>query len=192
MATSSAAPAPSASSGTPAPSGTPDGERGDLLRILSDQRRLLRIAVRGVTDEDARRRTTVSGLTLGGILRHVTACERSWVGLMTRGDGVMPEGMLDGDQHRMRDDETVAGLLDDYAAAARETEEAVAALESLDRQCLLPRFPWGPQEDVHWSARFVLLHVLRETAHHCGHADIVREALDGSSTTAQMAGDPAA
>ncbi|WP_055588097.1 DinB family protein [Peterkaempfera griseoplana] len=165
---------------------TPAGERGDILQILDEQRNFLRIAVRGIGDEDARRRTTVSELTLGGILRHVTRCERSWTHILVHGDGSMPEGMTDPEQYRMSDDQTLAGLLEEYAAAGRATDRAVADLPDLDRQCLLPRFPWGPQQDVHWSARRILLHIIRETAHHSGHADIVREALDGASTTLQM------
>lgn len=51
----------------------------------------------------------------------------------------------------------------------------------------MPRYPWSPPEPVIWTVRHCLLHVFREIAHHSGHADIVREALDGASTTEQMA-----
>ncbi|WP_377270525.1 DinB family protein [Peterkaempfera sp. SMS 1(5)a] len=165
---------------------TPAGECGDILQILDEQRNFLRIAVRGIGDDDARRRTTVSELTLGGILRHVTRCERSWAHILLHGDGSMPEAMTDQEQYRMADGQTLAGLLEEHAEAARATDRAVAAQPDLDRHCLLPRFPWGPQRDTHWSARRILLHIIRETAHHSGHADIIREALDGASTTMQM------
>jgi hypothetical protein len=85
----------------------------------------------------------------------------------------------------MADDETLTELLKQYAAAARTTEEAVADLRDLDRSVPLPRTSWSPPQTVYWSARRILLHLIRETAQHAGHADIIREALDGASTTAQ-------
>jgi hypothetical protein len=50
----------------------------------------------------------------------------------------------------------------------------------------LPEAPWAPGVVNHWSARRILLHLMRETAQHAGHADIIRESLDGASTTAQL------
>ncbi|WP_324615794.1 DUF664 domain-containing protein [Streptomyces sp. NRRL S-118] len=127
----------------------------------------------------------MSELTLGGIVKHLARGERVWTQIMVKGDGELPEGMLDLGQYRMAEGETLAALLEEYRAAARATEEAVAALADLDRSVPLPTTPWSPPEPVHWTARRILLHLLRETAHHAGHADIIREALDGASTTAQ-------
>ena len=93
--------------------------------------------------------------------------------------------MLDVGQYVMANDETLAALLKRYAVAARAAEDAVAALRDLDEGVPLPRTPWSPPETVHWSARRILLHLIRETAQHAGHADIIREALDGASATAQ-------
>jgi hypothetical protein len=104
---------------------------------------------------------------------------------MVKGDGELPEGMLDLEQYRMTEDETLAVLLEQYATAARTTEKSVTALPDLGRCVPLPRTPWSPPETVCWSARRILLHLIRETAQHAGHADIIREALDGASTTAQ-------
>lgn len=58
-------------------------------------------------------------------------------------------------------------------------------LGDLDRSVPLPKSPWSPPETVYWPARRILLYLIRETAQHAGHADIIREALDGASTTAQ-------
>ncbi|MEU7238798.1 DinB family protein [Streptomyces sparsogenes] len=161
------------------------GERGELLRAFAEQRELLLITVRGLTDAQAAQRTTVSELTLGGIVKHLARGERVWAQIMLKGDGELPEGMLDMGQYRMADGETLDGLLEEYATAARTTEETVAALPDLDRTVPLPGTPWSPPETVYWSARRILLHLIRETAQHAGHADIIREALDGGSTTAQ-------
>ncbi len=101
-----------------------------------------------------------------------------------KGDGELPEGMLDMEQYRMVEGETLGGLLEQYTAAAERTWESVVALPDLDCSVPLPRTPWSPPETVHWSARRILLHLIRETAQHAGHADIIREALDGAGTTA--------
>jgi len=76
--------------------------------------------------------------------------------------------------------ETLAGLLAEYAEVARRTDELVASLPDLDASHPLPKAPW--HEDTSWSARRVLIHIIAETAQHAGHADIIREALDGAKS----------
>jgi uncharacterized damage-inducible protein DinB len=164
-------------------------ERDDILGILAEQRDTVLITVRGMDDEQAARRTTVSALTLGGLIKHLAHTERSWIHVMTKADGEVPPGGIDMDQYRMKEGETLAGLLAEYASAAAETETAVAGLSSLDKAVPLPVYPWSPPERVWWSARRVLLHLIRETAQHAGHADIIRESLDGANTTMRMGAD---
>lgn len=173
---------------TPMPTlrNTLTGERGELLQALAEQRDTLLITIRGISDAQAAERTTVSDLTLGGLIKHLTQGEQVWVQIMTRGDGETPDGFLDMGQYCMREGETLAGLLDAYAAAARATEAAVAALPDLDTAVPLPTTPWSPPETVRWSARRILLHLFRETAQHAGHADIIRESLDGANTTMRL------
>ncbi|HEV7933193.1 MAG TPA: DinB family protein [Actinomadura sp.] len=169
---------------------TMTGECDDILRILAEQRDTLRITVRGLDDEQAARRTTASELTLGGLIKHVCAVERSWVQIMTEGPDQPDWSTMDGSDLRMRDDETLAGLLEEYEAAAQETDKAVAALSDLDHKVTLPEAPWWPApERLSWSVRHILLHIIRETAQHAGHADIIRESLDGANTTMQMGAD---
>jgi hypothetical protein len=87
----------------------------------------------------------------------------------------------------MNDDETLDGLLRDYADAAKETEAAIAELE-LDHPVPVPQgVPWFPDDVEAWSVRWVLLHLIQETARHAGHADIVREGIDGASAFPLMA-----
>jgi len=161
-----------------------EGERADLLNMIEDQRRTLLITLRGLTEEQAVTRSTVSELTLGGLVKHLTATEDFWIGLATGRD---PAFVMGDDPHRLADGETLAGALDAYTTTARATASAVAALPDLDATVLLPEFPWDPGVRDAWPVRRILLHLLRETAHHCGHADIIREALDGANTTHQMA-----
>ncbi|MEU2915496.1 DinB family protein [Streptomyces massasporeus] len=164
---------------------TTSSEKTDLLAAFAEQRALLLITVRGLTDAQAGRRTTVSELTLGGVVKHLATGEETWTRIMSERDGELPDGMLDTAQYRMAEDDTLPALLERYATAARATEEAVAALPDLDVGVPLPKTPWSPPESEVWSARRVLLHLIRETAQHAGHADLVRESLDGANTTAQ-------
>jgi hypothetical protein len=81
----------------------------------------------------------------------------------------------------MTEDDTLAGLVADYEDVARQTDELVAALPSLDTTQQLPEAPWYPRGATR-SARRVVLHIIAETAQHAGHADIIRETLDGQKT----------
>lgn len=72
-------------------------------------------------------------------------------------------------------------VLDAYAEEARRTEKVVAGLPDLNASRPLPKAPWF-QAETEWSARRVLLHILAETSQHAGHADIIRESLDGAKT----------
>lgn len=77
--------------------------------------------------------------------------------------------------------ESLASLLDRYAEVAARTEELIQSLPSLDQAQPRPEAPWF-EAGASWSARRVLIHILAETAQHCGHADIIRESLDGQKT----------
>src|SRR5205823_6217603 len=84
--------------------------------------------------------------------------------------------------------ETLADQLELYAEAARETEAIVAGVADLGQPVPVPRgVPWFPADVEAWSVRWVLLHLIQETARHAGHADIIRESLDGASALRLMA-----
>jgi hypothetical protein len=159
------------------------GERADLLGALTTQRGLMCLTVRDLTDEQAARRTTASELCLGGLIKHVTAIERQWAAFAADG----PAGMGESDGNveaymngfRMLDGETLTGLLGDYEKAAGETDALIGSLPDLDVSHPLPEAPWF-ERGARWSARRVLLHMIAETAQHAGHADIIRESLDGA------------
>ena len=75
----------------------------------------------------------------------------------------------------------LSGLLEHYDEVARRTDAVVASVPDLDAEHPLPEAPWF-EKGANWSARRVLLHIIAETAQHAGHADILRETLDGSKT----------
>ena len=161
-------------------------EKANFLEALSTRRSFLRRTVRDLTDAQARQRTTASELCLGGLIKHVTRVEQRWTGFIVGGPDAM--SFADGtamqahaDSFRMLEGETLASLLEGYEEVARRTDDLVASLPTLDATQPLPAAPWF-EPGAHWSVRQVLLHVLAETAQHAGHADIIRESLDGAKT----------
>ena len=161
-------------------------EPAELLQSLARRRHFLRYTVRGLTDEQAARRTTPSELCLGGLIKHVALTERQWINFIVDGPAAM--GNMDeasmvewAAAFRMLAGETLAGVLAEYEQVARRTEELVSALPDLNATQPLPEAPWF-ERGARWSARQALLHVIAETAQHAGHADIIRESLDGATS----------
>jgi hypothetical protein len=162
------------------------GERADLLELLQTHRHFLRFTVRGLTDEQARTRTTVSELTLGGLIKHVARVEVGWAAFAVEGPSAMAAPQDEAGQaawadgHRLLEHETLEGVLAEYAEVAERTDELVRTLD-LDASHPLPEAPWFTP-GAHRSVRRALTHIAAETAQHAGHADILRESLDGQKT----------
>lgn len=168
---------------------TTTDERTDLLEALAHHRHFLRFTTRDLTDEQAGRRTTVSALCLGGLIKHVTSVERNWAEFILNGPSPTDDftAMTEADWARRADEfrmlpgETLAGVLADYDETARRTDELVTSLPDLNAAHPLPEAPWN-KPGARWSARRVLLHIVSETAQHAGHGDIIRESLDGAKS----------
>ncbi|MGY5003805.1 DinB family protein [Streptomyces griseus] len=181
-----------------------DAERTDLLAALATVRAALIRSVEGLGDEQAGERPTVSALCLGGLVKHVTAMEENWLRFVTEGPSAMsfalPDGITWGDlaagtarelptwmadrdkEFRMLPGETTAGVLHAYEQAAARTEKIILEVPDLAAAHPLPDAPWN-EPGGEWSVRRVLTHVIAETAQHAGHADILRETLDGRQAT---------
>jgi uncharacterized damage-inducible protein DinB len=161
-------------------------ERQSLLAFLAQQRDAVRLAAYGLTDDEARRTTTASTLSIGGLVKHVANAERGWTGRVLGSD------TLDAGDYgaylasfQMGPDETLAGLLDLYETEAERTEAAIGDIADLGQDVPLAKgVPWFPESA---SVRWVLLHLIQETARHAGHADIIRESLDGAQAGSLMA-----
>lgn len=166
-------------------------ERADLLESLARHRWFLTFTAQGLTDEQASTCSTVSALTVGGLIRHVAATETQWVDFIVQGPKAFPSMDQDwsdptvqeayADGFRLADGQSLAQALADYERVAARTADVVRALPDLDAEHPLPAAPWF-EPGASWSARRVLLHVIAETAQHAGHADIIREAIDGQKT----------
>jgi uncharacterized damage-inducible protein DinB len=162
------------------------GEIESLLSFLAQQRSGLRNAAYGLTDDQARTTTTGSSLTIGGLVKHLTAAERGWIDRILGSDRSDPtdySAYLA--QFQMGPDDRLADLLDLYEVEASRSDVVIADNGDLDRIVDLPKgVPWFPDEP---SVRWVLLHLIEETARHAGHADIIRESLDGATAGSLMA-----
>jgi uncharacterized protein DUF664 len=162
--------------------GSDTRERQDLLETLDKHRGFLRFTLRNLSDEQATQRTTVSALTLAALIKHVSDVEYGWMSFVLSGASAMQMSEEDyAKEWAIQPGETLAILLERYASVAARTAEIVRSLPSLDVQHALPAAPWF-EPGAAWSARRVLLHILAETAQHAGHADIIRESLDGQKT----------
>ncbi|MGW6613401.1 DinB family protein [Streptomyces erythrochromogenes] len=188
---------------TTATSPTLDDERADLLDQLGAARSALLTTVRGLSDEQAGERPTVSALCLGGLVKHVASMEDAWMRFVAEGPSAMrfdlPEGVTWEDfaagtareypqwaidhqnDFRMLPGETLTGILQRYEQVADRTTE-IAAVPDLSAGHRLPEAPWNEPGAVR-SVRRVLMHLIAETAQHAGHADILREALDGQKSS---------
>jgi hypothetical protein len=161
-------------------------ERDELVATLDKHRGFLRHTVAGLTDEQAAQRTTVSELCLGGLIKHVAAVEEQWAAFINEGPSAfapMDAGAYEAHAatFRMQPGETLASVVEHYDDVAARTDELVRMLPTLDADHPLPEAPWFEQ-GARWSARRAFLHILAETAQHAGHADILREAVDGQKT----------
>lgn len=165
------------------------GERADILDFLTKHRYFLRHTAEGLSDEQASTRSTVSALTVGGVIKHVSEVERNWADFAQTGGGkdtpeeieYTPERIAQWEnQFRLAEGETLAGVLGEYEKVAAATDDLVRTLD-LDTSYELPAAPWQPP-GVFWTVRRVFLHIAAETAQHAGHADIIRETIDGQKS----------
>jgi len=156
---------------------SPASEREALTAFLDKQRDILVRKIDGVTDDDARSAPTVSSLSLLGIIKHCALWERRWFQVIFAGrsiPGDWPEvrSKIRAD-FEVAPDDSVLQWLSFYAQQVAESRRIVASAE-LDARCALPGM-----EDR--NLRWVLMHHIEEVARHAGHADIIRETIDGST-----------
>lgn len=181
-------------------------ESATLIESLARHRGFLLQTAEGLTEEQARTASTVSALSIGSILKHVADAEEQWIDFAVRGvEAFAGNGIYESDidweavdaeaaenggdwsgsewedtRFVLTDAETLDALRGRLAEVAAKTEKTLRETD-LDLTHPLPEAPWF-EKGVSWSVRRVALHVLAEISQHAGHADIIREAIDGNKT----------
>lgn len=170
-------------------------ERESLIAYLDQQRDAFATVAFGLTEEQIRLVPTAGALSIGGLVKHVTTCERGWTERMAAAPEAPapPDQTLEeqatswGDDFRVTDDDTLESLLAALAAQGDVTREVLRAAD-LGAAVPVPRdAPWFPHDVEAWSVRWVAMHLVEELARHAGHADIVRESVDGATMYALLA-----
>ncbi|MFD6758842.1 DinB family protein [Streptomyces roseolus] len=162
-------------------------ERGAFLNFVEAQRAALRRALLGLTEEQAASRPSASELSLSGLVKHVAEVELNWLRLAQRRENERQRTQETwGEAFRLVDGETIPEVLAFWDGVAEETAEFVRTAPSLDDTFPLPPAPWFP-EDGRVSVRWMLLHLVQEMGRHAGHADVIRESLDGKVSFALIA-----
>jgi hypothetical protein len=156
---------------------SPETERAGLCGFLDRQREALIDKLQGVSDEDARRAATVSSLSLLSLIKHSAIWERRWFQVIVAGRSFpdeWPEVQTEevDPTFRLTDEDTVETVVAYYREQIAASQEIVGSFD-LDTPCAWP-------EMADQNLRWVALHMIEETARHAGHADIIRETIDGS------------
>ncbi|MGO9157406.1 DinB family protein [Mycobacterium sp.] len=171
-------------------------ERSALREYLAFHQSAYFAVSYGLTDEQARSSPSVSALSIGGLVKHTTGLQRSWMGRVAAAPQAPPKDPRPfeviskefGDQHMMRPDETLEGLLEAFKVQSAKSLRLVETAD-LDTEVPVPHeIPWFPKDQEAWSVRWVILHVINELARHAGHADIIRETIDGATMYDLIAG----
>lgn len=154
------------------------GEKEMATAFLDWQRATLLCKLQGLTDEELRRPHVPSGLTLLGLVKHLAVVETTWFRLRFAGEEVINIPVpIDWEAFwRIEPDESTAGILTLYAGEVERSREITAAA-SLDDEARNA----DPNRHPGLTLRWILLHMIEETARHNGHADLMREAIDGQT-----------
>lgn len=154
------------------------GERQTLLDMLDYYRAVLIRKADGLTVDQLTQPLAPSDLTIGRLLRHMALVEDIWFHWRFLGGGALREwphpsdgfdGVMD-----TADGETAETLLAEIRRSITRSDAVVAGADSLDQIAVHPAF-----DGQHPNLRWILVHMIEEYARHCGHADFIRQSIDG-------------
>jgi uncharacterized damage-inducible protein DinB len=148
------------------------GELDTALAFLNFNRESVLKKTEGLDDEQLRRRLVPTGTNLLGLVQHLAQAERNWFGYHLAGAA---HGRSPGSGMRVPRGRATAEVLDDYRAAIAASDAAIRAIG--DPEAHLARLVAGQ----HLTMRWLIAHMTSETARHAGHADILREQIDGTT-----------
>jgi len=158
------------------PLGVRRGERETLEGSLDWYRAVVERKVGGLTLDDAKRVMTPTGLSALGVLKHLGWAERGWFRERFAGEDVEAID-VDGDnspEFTIGDEDTVESVIGFYGAEVEESRRVSRDAPSLDALSAKEALYRG-----HVTLRWIIVHVLEETARHAGHLDLMRENIDG-------------
>lgn len=164
-------------------------ERAGLREFLTTQQHAYHVVAVNLTDEQARSTPSASQLSLGGLIKHLTHVQQMWTSRVTSAPELTTADQRPIDQQAaefgsgfaMGEDDSLADVL---AAFAHSSEEAVRLVETADLDTVVPippGVPWFPQDGSSWTVRYVYFKLIEELTRHAGHADIIRESIDGAT-----------
>jgi len=160
-----------------------------IVSYVEQQLDAIRAAASGLTEQQARLRPCRSALSISGLIKHATYCMRGVTERLT-GDGPPREAIDEAAfvaheaSFALTDDETAVGAIAEFDAARVEYTAALAAADPSAPTIEDPA-PWfGIFDNRPARARYLLVHQIEEMARHAGHADIIREQIDGMSISA--------
>jgi hypothetical protein len=171
-------------------------ERDALRRFVAYHQSAYFAVAYGLTEEQARATPTASSLSIGGLIKHATGMQEIWMSRVASAPDAPPPDPRPReeiarefqDQYVVLPGETLDGLLEAFAAQNAAT---LRLLESADLDAAVPvprEAPWFPADIDAWTVRWVFHHVINELARHAGHADIIRESIDGATMYELIAG----
>ncbi|KUI44998.1 hypothetical protein AU197_12105 [Mycobacterium sp. IS-1590] len=171
-------------------------EREGLREYVAAQQYAFHAVAFGLTDEQARSTPSVSALSIGGLIKHVTSCQHGWMQRVAAAPEPIASDLRPTEDQQadyqsefvMRDDETLADIL---ARFDEQNVETIRLIETTDLNAAVPvppHVPWFPKDVSAWSVRWVILHMIEELARHAGQADIIRESIDGATLYELLAG----
>ena len=171
-------------------------ERAGLKEYVAAQQYAFHAIAFGLTDEQARSAPSVSALSIGGLIKHVTNCQRGWMARVAAAPELteadtrpMTDQAADyQDEFVMGEEETLAGILAEFD---KQNAETLRLIETADLGAAVPipqQVPWFPKDVPAWSVRWVIFHLIEELARHAGQGDIIRETIDGATLYELLAG----
>lgn len=146
-----------------------------LHEMIKSNRDSMLWKLEGISDEQGRERVVGSLTTLIGLVKHMELVERWWVRLVMDGEDLpLPWSKDDPDaEWRVTEQDTIAGAIESYAAELEVVDAVIARQDDLGREV--------QARDRKYAVRWILMHLIEEIARHAGHADIIRETIDGET-----------
>lgn len=164
-------------------------ETDAIHAFLAHAQDAFRTLLHGLTPRQAALAPSASSLSVGGLVKHVTAVQRTWLESAQAAPD-RPGPSEDVEDHlsgfRFRETDSLADLLAAYDEVSGDVLDAVRRLD-LDTPVPVPDAPWFPKDVEAWNVRWVWWHLMGELTRHAGHGDIVRETIDGATTYSLVA-----